>query len=362
MKAEALSQDDGFMTTASDDSPRGGVRVDLQTPVEAWNEYVARRPGGLFHRAEWEQVFAVYGLPFRRLAAVREGRVAGVLPLVWQRSLLFGNQWVSLPVFDVAGVLADDAEAQAALVEQAVAIAADSGAEVVLLRQAEPLGLSPHVRTDKSLLRLKLPADPDVLWSGIGSKVRNQVKKPLKNGLVAERGGVELLPHFFRVYSENMRDLGSPSHSRRFFRAVLDAFPNEAAIYVVWLNGAAVGAGFTMSNGDRLEIPWASSLRRFNRHCVNHLMYWHILEEACRDGFEWFCFGRSSYDSGPYRFKMQWGPEPVQLHWYYLAPNARAAAKASAMQQTYGWGTKVWRRLPLWLTRSVGPTIIAKVP
>ena len=337
------------------------VCVEEHASVDAWNEYVLGRPGYLFHRAEWEQVFAVYGLPFRRLSAVRDGRIVGVLPLVWQRSWLFGNQLVSLPCFDSTGVLADDSEARNALVEKAMELTAQTGAKVVLLRQAEPLDLSPHVRTDKVLMRLRLESSPQAMWDGLKSKVRNQVKKPAKHGLTVERGGVELLPHFFRVYSENMRDLGSPSHSLRFFQAVTDTFQEEAALYVVWRDKEAIGAGLTMANGDRLEIPWASSLRRYGSYCVNHLMYWEILADACRDGYRWFHFGRSTYDSGPYRFKKQWGSEPVQLYWYYLAANAEAAVKASSLQESYGWGSRLWRHLPLWVSRSIGPKIIAKV-
>ena len=45
----------------------------------------------LFHRPEWEQVFAVYGLRWRRLTVQRDGQLVGVLPLVWQKSWLFGQ-------------------------------------------------------------------------------------------------------------------------------------------------------------------------------------------------------------------------------------------------------------------------------
>ncbi len=339
----------------------GRLCVEEHVPVEAWNEYVAGCSGGLYHRAEWERVFGVYRLPFRRLAAMRDGRIVGVLPLVWQRSWLFGSQMASLPCFDTAGVLADDAEAQAALADRALEIASQARADVVVLRQGEPLELSPHVRTDKALVRMRLESDSDALWHGLKSKVRNQVKNPRKKGLRVERGGAELLRPFFAVYSENMRDLGSPSHSARFFRAVCETFADEVTLYVVRFDGRAIGAGLTMANGDRLEIPWASSLRRYNRYCVNHLMYWEILADACRRGFRWFHFGRSSYDSGPFRFKMQWGAEAVPLYWYYLASSAEAAAKASSLQESYGWGVRIWRRLPLWLARSIGPRIVAKV-
>jgi len=360
--------------------------------------------------------------------------------LVWQKSWLFGNRLVSLPTFDTTGVVADDPEAQDLLIARALELASELGAEL-LLRQLEPLDAAPRARhcpteagggsqvaagrvgKDKVLIRVELPSDAGALWRSLKAKVRNQVRKPQKQGLSVDRGGEELLEDFYRVYSANMRDLGSPPHSRRFFRAVLEAFRDETTIYVVRLEGRTVGAGFTMANGDRLEIPWASSLRRYNPYCVNHLMYWHILEDACQAGYRWFHFGRSTEGSGQYRFKMQWRAEAVPLHWYCFAPEPKAkknsrqrcqvpgarcqgpgstqqAAESGAqaagvaaivgtptpdscpltpdghqsasppvgrphittVQDRYSWATAAWRRLPLWFVRWLGPKIIAKVP
>ncbi|MFH1919986.1 MAG: FemAB family XrtA/PEP-CTERM system-associated protein [Planctomycetota bacterium] len=344
-------------------TPTAMLHVSQTTDERTWNEYLARRgPGHLFHRAEWERVFGFYRLPSKRLAAMRGGEVVGVLPLVWQKSLLFGNQLVSMPCFDAAGVVADDVEARDALIDEARQVAKRLGAKSVMLKHAEPLDLSPSVRTDKVLMRMTLQPDSEALWKSFSPKVRNQVRKGEKSGLSVERGGRELLADFFEVYSINMRDLGSPSHHPRFFEVVFDAFPEESRLYVVRLDGKAIGAGFTMTNGDRLEIPWASSLREYNHYCVNHLMYKQVLEDACREGFRWFHFGRSTRNSGPYRFKKQWDSEVVQLYWYYLTPDADAPAKVTSPQESYGWGTRIWRRLPLWLARSLGPRIVAKVP
>ncbi|HUG90534.1 MAG TPA: GNAT family N-acetyltransferase [Planctomycetaceae bacterium] len=377
-----------------------------------WNDYVARRAGAsahLYHRAEWEAAFGVYGLPYHRLAAFREGQVVGVLPLVWQRSLLFGSRLVSLPWFDTAGVLADDGEALAALVEQAVELARQCGAASVELRHADasapstaagspaaapasadgsnaPTGLlavssaiscsnrgfavpagASRIRDDKVLLRLRLEADPDALWKRLAGKVRNQVRKGQKSGLRVESGGRDLLDRFFDVYSTNMRDLGSPSHSRRFFEAVWQAFPRETRIYVVSLDGAAIGAGWTMANGRRLEIPWASSLNRYNPYCVNHVMYWELLADACRGGLEWLHFGRSTVGSGQHHFKKQWGADEVPLAWYKLCPGQPDeplcnGTNGAEPHNRFAWGTRLWQRLPVWLSRRLGPRIISKVP
>ena len=325
-----------------------------------WNRFVAARDGGLFHRADWEQVFRCYRLPLYRLAAVRNEQLVGLLPLVHQKSLLFGNHLVSLPWFDAAGVLTDDDEARDALVQSAVELGNELRVDAVQLRHAKPFDFGRPVRSEKVLMRLKLESDPEVLWKRFPDKVRNQVRKSQKLGLIVERGGPELLHGFYAVYSTNMRDLGSPAHHRRFFEAVLDAFPAESRLYLVRLGNKSVGAGLTMFNGDRLEIPWASSLRDYNRLCVNHLMYWHILQDACEEGFAWFHFGRSSRDSGTYRFKKQWGAEALPLFWNYLTPDTTASV--AMPRESYIWATRVWKRLPVWLARSVGPRLIANIP
>ena len=233
--------------------------------------------------------------------------------------------------------------------------------DTLQLRQKDPDEISSHVRTDKVLMRLELESAPETLWNRFSAKVRNQVRKAKKLGLTVEAGHRELVPDFFRVYSQNMRDLGSPSHHRKFFEQVLDVFEAETRIYCVRLGNETVGAGLAMANGECLEIPWASSLRRYNQHCVNHLMYWHILEEACRDGFRSFHFGRSSRDSGTYKFKKQWGAEPVPLYWYYFTKNNAQPSLEQPPQETFGWEIRLWQRLPVWLTRQLGPRIISKV-
>jgi len=333
--------------------------IRTSSPLEWSANMGATTP--LFHRPEWEQVFAVYGLKLRMLEAVRDGNIVGRLPLVSMRSRLFGNQLVSLPWFDALPAAAVDNEVQIDLVNQALELAEEWQTESVQIRQFDLTNISPHVRTDKIVQRLHLERDPDVLWSRLKPSVRNQIRKAKKSGLVVERGGADLAKCFFDVYSRNMRDLGTPSHSRRLFEVLLDVFASEATVYLVRHENKVVGGGLTLDNGETLEIPWASSLREYNSYCVNHAMYWRILEDACRDGYEWFSFGRSTRGSGPYRYKKQWQPDEMQLYWYFLSrSDAVAKGVASPPQEKFGRASRIWQHLPLWLSRSIGPWIMSQ--
>jgi len=348
--------------TVSDHITAVDVKAIGPSETSAWDDYVARHVSdALFFRADWDKPFQTYRLTVERLAAFRDGTIVGVLPLVHQRSLLFGKHMVSLPWFDTCGLLADDVESRDGLLAEAVNRAAQRGVDEVQLRQREPAEISDYVRTDKVLMQLELPATGEELWDGFSPKVRNQIRKGQKAGVTVESGGRELLDDFFNVYSVNMRDLGSPAHSRRFFQAVLDAFPEEATVHVARLEGTAIGGGFTMSNGAAWEIPWASSLRTYNKLCINHVMYWHMLEQACIAGATSFRFGRSTPGSGTFKFKKQWGAQPVNLYWYLLPAKPGMVPDMSPPKESYGKAAQIWQKLPVWLTRIIGPQIIRKV-
>ena len=351
-------------TTLQECPTSADVQVCRIDDTDEWDSLVsARCDAPLFQRSAWERVWAEYRLPVYRLVASQDAEVVGLLQLVRQRSRITGDQLVSLPWFDCAGISADHQNAASALAEGSLQLANDIGADWVQLRQNSPSSISRHIRTDKVLMRLALEEDPDKLWKRLKPKVRNQVRKAEKAGLKVERGGAELVPDFFDVYSTNMRDLGSPSHARRFFDAIAGEFAAETRVYVVRLAGQAVAAGWTMANGDVLEIPWASSLQKFNGMCANHLMYWQIFEDACREGYECFHFGRSTPGSGQHRFKKQWGAQEVPLFWYFLSMNDREAAQAAHPPgERHGWGTKIWRKLPLFASRRIGPLMIAGIP
>jgi FemAB-related protein (PEP-CTERM system-associated) len=321
-----------------------------------------QNPHPLWYDPAWQEPLAVYGLCWKTFVAWVGDEVRGVLPLVIQRSLLFGRRAVSVPWADAAGLLAVDDEAGTALLRTAVGLLRQWRLQRLLLRQSAPLFDWPLDRSDKLAMQLRLTEDPEVLWKSFDPKVRNQVRKSEKSGVVTETVTLEEgLGGFFEVYSRNMRDLGSPAHSRQYFAALQRAFPRQVEIHLARCEGRIVGAGLTMVNGNRLDIPWASSLQEYNRHCVNHSLYWHILSRACRAGHEWFYFGRSTRGSGPHHFKKQWGAEEVPLYWYSLDLEGRPEVSGQAPRDSFGVAVRVWQRLPLFVTKGLGPLLISQL-
>jgi serine/alanine adding enzyme len=337
----------------------------------AWDAYVASRADAVgYHEWGWREVFErAFAHRTLYLMARRDGhQVAGVLPLVEIRSVLFGRSITSLPFLNFGGVLASCAEAERALLNQAGALAIERKCPHVEFRHIgrhfDDLPCKQHKVTMRLDLQSSGPAGSAVqaVWERIDRKARNQVRKAEKLGLTAVRGGAELLPDFYRVFTRNMRDLGTPVYGPELFSHVLQTFPGRARLIVVRLNQAPIAAGFTYRTRGMTEIPWASSIRDFNNMCPNHLLYWHAIAAAVEEGSEIFDFGRSTPNEGTFKFKEQWGAKPVALHWEYLLASAQQLPDVSPRNPKFRLLIEAWKRLPLWLANAVGPGLARNIP
>lgn len=209
---------------------------------------------------------------------------------------------------------------------------------------------------------LELPDSPDALKQALPAKVRSQIKRPQREGASAVSGREELLEDFYTVFATNMRDLGTPVYARTFFAAVLREFPAESRIFVVRHGADPVAAGLVLGHGRTLEIPWASSLRRANALSVNMLLYWSVLEYACMHGYRHFDFGRSTVDSGTFRFKRQWGAQPRQLYWHYWVRDGGQPPVLNHSNPKFRAAVTAWQRLPLFIANRVGPLLSRNLP
>jgi serine/alanine adding enzyme len=317
----------------------------------------------------------------REIATQRNGTV-GVLPLVHIRHRLFGNSLVSMPYFDLGGILAAERKVENDLLEKAVDLAAALDVERIDLRNSYPLLAAIHdgasvcasnanrvhfaesgwtvARVNgsgKVRMVLDLSDEPEILMKSFKAKLRSQIRKPSKEGLVAKVGGLDLIDDFYRVFAENMRDLGSPVHSKAFIRQVLLEFPDEARVFIIYGRGRPMACSLTVGFRDMPYNLWASSLRRYSSLAPNMLLYWSMIEFGCERGYGAFDFGRSTVDEGTYRFKEQWGAKPRPLYWYCLKPAGCRSVEPRLERNRMSRAIEIWKRLPVPVSRVLGPQI-----
>ena len=355
------------MTTRIAGERAVGPEIEVaSTGAEAWDRYViAHADATHAHLAGWLSVFgdALGHETVPLVARDASGGVAGLLPLVWVRSAVFGRYLVSMPILDSGGPLVVPGAAPVfdALTAAAASLAHRGRADLLELRTGaagHTGGLSAVQR--KVTVTLPLPGR-DALWEALPSKVRSQIRRPQHAGYAA-RFGVGERDAFHHVYARHLRDLGSPAHGRALFDVIASALAPSVEFAVVYdRSGQPVAGGCGFAFRDRFTLVWAAALRRASTDAPNMLLYWSLMERAIARGLRTFDFGRCSPGSGTHRFKRQWGGVDAALTWLQWPTGARAAMPATT-ERRYRLASAVWRRLPPIVTRACGPPLARLIP
>jgi serine/alanine adding enzyme len=329
------------------------------TPAE-WDAAVRARSGWThFHLAGWREVISeTLGHECLYLEARDGDAVRGLLPLVRVRSALFGHFLVSMLFVNYGGPLGD-AVALQALTAQAVELSRQGGVKLLELRSRTPLPLDLPVSHRKITVVLDLPDTTEQLMKSFEAKLRSQVRRPAKEGIVVQFGRDQVEP-FYRVFAQHMRDLGTPVQPLKLFTALADGFGEDFWVGCAWLGDIPVAGGCGFRWEREFEMTWASSLYSYNKLSPNMGLYWAFMERAVQEQLELFNFGRCSPGAGTHRFKKQWGSRDEQLWWYQHG--AGAASTPSPDDGAYSWGPKLWRKLPVPLANLLGPPIVAGIP
>lgn len=329
-----------------------------------WDSYVLQHANATHcHRWAWKEVIEnAFDISTYYLIAREQGKVIGVLPLAWQKSLLFGSFITSLPFLNAGGPLADSIEIEQALVDRAIEIAKETGAARLQLRYRGEYHLGLPASTHKVAAVREISRDTEAMWKALSSNNRRKVNKATKTGMTAEAEGAAALDIFYEIFADNMRNLGTPVYARKLFSEVLRAFPQDTEIVVVRLHGKPIAAAFLISFRDGTEATWMCSYWQYLSLQPNMLLYWTILRIAGERGIRWFDFGRSTRDSGTHKFKQLWDTSDVPLPWASWTKDGEAASELSPANPKYQLATWLWKKLPLPLANCIGPHIVRNLP
>ena len=339
------------------------IQVFSPADAAAWDGFVDRHPeANVFHRAGWktaiEQSMEFSG---HYLMAMDAGRVAGIYPFFVLATRLFGTLAVSVPYMSYGGVVADSAEAEQLLLAEAERIARAAGCSYIELRQLYPLK-TPLPTTDRKMVsEIPLDGGSEAVFRRLHQNVRNKIRKAGKNDVTVQVGA-EHLPEFYDIYARNLRDLGTPVITRRIFEATVATFPRQSLIYRAQRLGKTIAAKFVLRDGPAAYFTWSASLRETLCYAPVHAMNWRAIEEACAAGCTRIDFGTSTAESGSQEFKKYWGGESRTLPWAYQLFDRQDLPGLHKENSSFSLAIAAWKRLPLGLSRLLGPPIARCLP
>lgn len=341
------------------------IRLAEEYDLQCWDDFVLRHPyASPYHLWAWKKAIeSVYGHKCRYYYIEKNHEILGVMPLIHLYFPRLINEVIGLPYCDVGNCLTNSEDTQDILLNELFHILERYNIKKIQIRgelyQSQMVESQMHaIETGKVRMIRELPPSSEQLLESFPSKLRSQIKKAKKNGISFQWASLDDLDVAYFVFSKNMHELGSPVHSKDFLKAVLVHYGNRAKLGITSFNGNIVGMGIILLGATGVSIPWASTLREFNRYGPNMLLYWNFLKFSSDNGYDFFDFGRSSINEGTFKFKKQWGAKPIPLIWYdslKKGEDQKLKKKKSFVNRENV--TDFWKKIPFPIANMIGPYV-----
>jgi FemAB-related protein (PEP-CTERM system-associated) len=334
-----------------------------------WDGYVKGDSSATFcHLSGWMKVIEnTWDHESRCLYAESGGVISGTLPLFHVKSRWFGSMLVSTPNAVYGGALAAETESGRKLIGAAQDLARELEVDYLELRDT---ALNEDSFSEGAFQRQNLyvsfehPITPDeeALMKSFPRDIRRMIRQAPKHGLTSHFGREELLEEFYDVYAASVRHLGTPVFPKKLFVQFLRTFPGECDILLIRQSKRVAGGVMNFYFRDVVMPYYGGAYHEFYSTGVNNFMYWELMRSAASRGYKTFDFGRSKRGTGSYEFKRGWRMIERVLPYKFYLVGAREMPNLNPTNPKFKPMIEVWKRLPLGVTKLIGPRIVKNLP
>ena len=322
-----------------------------------WDLFVKNHPQGTFyHHSAWKKVIHQTFPHVHPIYAVIEhdGRIFGLAPFFFIKSLLTGKRLIALPFTIYADPLVQSDEWVHLLIEHLHEIQKDRKASFIQVRtrSASELfrkkgfevfsGFKNHI--------LNLENDLETIWKSFDRTcVRQRIHRAEKSGvLVSEASNEADVKTFYQLHSLTRKGFGIPPQPYAFFRNMWEILHPEGMfdLFIARVGDQPVSSLLCFKYKTTVHAEYMGTDHRFNEYSGNILLFWHAIQKAKADGYRTFEFGASpNSETGLIRFKERWGTQEEELQYCYF-PKVVGFSSGFANSRGYRFLSWICKRLP----------------
>ncbi|MDP2561126.1 FemAB family XrtA/PEP-CTERM system-associated protein [Psychrobium sp. 1_MG-2023] len=327
-----------------------------------WDSYVKQHPKGTFyHLSGWKEAIE-FALDHRcyYLYVTQDEQIKAVLPLVLLDSVLFGRSLVSTPFCIHGGVLADEECYQAQLIEFTKTLANELNVEFVEFRIADSMdserfGLATPAQESHALFGCEIANSDEAILASIKKKQRAVIRQSMKSNLSYKIE--DNIDNLFDIYSQSVRNLGSPVFSKKFLQRLFENFSKQCDVLTVYSGARPVSSVMSFYYHGQVIPHYGGGTVAARDLKSNDFMYYQLMCHARHKGCHYFDFGRSKVDSGAYKYKKHWGMKPTPMVYQFYLNNGGALPQRNPNNPKYALVINLWKRLPLKASQVFGPML-----
>jgi FemAB-related protein (PEP-CTERM system-associated) len=355
------------------------MRVKDECCRELWNNFIKEYPCSTpYHLWEFGEAFSLtYGYERYYITLKDKNRILGVFPLILIKSTLFGNKLISLPFCEYGGPIINpslDSETQ----QKVISFLLNGALKIFTFKNLDYLEIrSPVIPIDllKKLMdfkfsalkryvtfRVNLSRDEEDLWKSLDKKTRNSIKKAIKSNLeYYEINKYDDLRKYFSLYLKTQKKHGSPPHSFKLFENFFRLMKENIKILLAETKGMPIAGIIIFCN--KPGMYWWNNVSdpKFRELNATNLLLWKVIQYGREKGYKYLDLGRTRIGGGVYHFKRGWGGREIPLEDYLYSVKGNIRRTPDPSEGIYLFLIKIWARLPLSVSKAVGPRIIKQI-
>jgi len=312
-----------------------------------------------YHSMNWiKAIEESYKLKSFIIALIDDKKILNAIPFFLIKSSLFGKKLVSMPYGDYGGFLFSDTKV-GWLIKELENLARKNDVDYIEIREPD-LKLEKNLEsfgTKSTYLNFILNLDRPLedIWKSVDKKVRNSIRKAEKNHVRGIEGNRKDLEEFYRLYLSTMKKLGSPPHSFDFFDNVFKFCSNNVKLLFAIYEDKKIAASIFFLYNKKIYYWKNVSNHEYLHLRPNDLILYKMIELGQKKKYEALDLGRSRMNTGGFLFKKRWGGKMTELKYYYRL--FRDVKIPDPEEEKYKFLGKLWKILPMFLIKRLGPVI-----
>jgi len=281
--------------------------------MSEWDVFLAQTDHAtIYHTTAWAKILKeVFNYRFKLIVCVdHENRILAGVPLFsssWRRQ----SKWTSVPLRDRGGILFQDEDALATLLEH-LTIAQNVHLELKHLFPLPALAeghLQKHTYWITS--RITLDTDSEKIWSLTAGKARQPTRFAIKSNVqMHEWNDAAGVSAFYDLFLATRKRLGVPAYPKALFTSILQHLePLKQCRFLFAKHKEDVISGVVLfCYKDTVIYAYAASFGPALIYKPNDFLIWKSIEWACQNNYQYFDFGADSpHQKSLLDFKAKWG-------------------------------------------------------
>ncbi|MCZ7393342.1 MAG: GNAT family N-acetyltransferase [Candidatus Methanoperedens sp.] len=336
------------------------IEIVSKIKDDEWKDFLDKSTkASIYHMPEWK-IFLEKTFNYKSyyLFAKDEcGEIAGLLPLFHVKSKLTGNRLCSVPFSHECGLICN---------ENSVRELTNGGFNLFKDLNVDFLEIRDYIDSESfqhhnifSTYILELSSNTGEVWQKLDKgSVRWAIKRSQKSGVSADTTkNIEDVKEFYELNCMTKKEIGVPCHPWKFFKNLFDLLKDNVSLYAARCNNELIAGGIMEYYKDTVLYGYgAANPKYLGLHPYNAFI-WKSIEDACRNGYKYYDFGRTSYDnSGLIEFKKRWGTVEKKLYYSYYPKNSGFLTQ-NRDNLKYRIGTRVIRIMPMPIYKTFSDTI-----